>query len=124
MSEECVVMRSDRIEAYRFWWQAVQQYGCKLMDRTPRLESVRVEKKAIRRWIVAHRAKQTQRLANRMKAADCIAPRGEESAATNERMRRHGVVEGAVLCVLELAEIDEALVMSARREPRRRSKCV
>ena len=42
----------------------------------------------------------------------------------NERMGRHGVVEGAVLCVLELAEVDEALVMSARREQRRRSRCL
>ena len=69
-------------------------------------------------------AKQAQRLANRVKAADCVAPRGGESAAMNERMVRHGVVEGAVLCVLELAEVDEALVMSARLEPRRRSKCL
>jgi hypothetical protein len=69
-------------------------------------------------------AKQAQRLANRVKAADCVAPRGGESAATNERMGRHGVVEGAVLCVLELAEVDEALVMSARREQRRRSRCL
>jgi len=69
-------------------------------------------------------AKQAQRLANRVKAADCVAPRVGESAAMNERMGRHGVVEGAVLCVLELAEVDEALVMSARREPRRRSRCL
>jgi hypothetical protein len=69
-------------------------------------------------------AKQAQRLANRVKAADCVAPRGGESAAMNERMGRHGVVEGAVLCVLELAEVDEALVMSARREQRRRSRCL
>jgi hypothetical protein len=69
-------------------------------------------------------AKQAQRLATRVKAADCVAPRGGESAAMNERMGRHGVVEGAVLCVLELAEVDEALVMSARREQRRRSRCL
>ena len=37
-------------------------------------------------------AKQAQRLANRVKAADCVAPRGGESAAMNERMGRHGVV--------------------------------
>ena len=72
-------------------------------------------------------AKQAQRLANRVKAADCVAPRGEEAAAMNERMcgmARHGVVGGAALCVLELAEVDEALVMSARREPWRRCRCL
>ena len=45
---------SDRSEPCGFWWQAVQQYGCRLrmISRTPRLESVGVEKKAIRPWIV------------------------------------------------------------------------
>jgi hypothetical protein len=32
--------------------------------------------------------KQAQRLANRVKAADCVAPRGEKAAAINERMSR------------------------------------
>jgi hypothetical protein len=51
-----------------------------------------------------------------MKAADCVAPRGGESATMNERMVRHGVVEGAVLCVLELAEVDEREARAAAKK--------
>ena len=57
--------------------------------------------------------------------AGCDVQAALEACVTaKDAERRHGVVEGAVLCALELAEVDEALVVGARREPRRRSRCL
>ena len=84
-----------------------------LMDRTPRLEGVGVEQKAIRRMDCAKRA---QRLANRVKAADC------DASGCDERMLCPSGSVGrasALLLLLKLAEGDEikATLCQAKYEP-------
>ena len=83
----CEVGLDLDLELVNFGVKLCSSMAADCMDRTPRLESVGVEKKAIRRMDCA---KQAQRLANRVKAADCVAPRGVRAAAIDEHMARHG----------------------------------
>ena len=66
----CEVGLDLDLELVNFGVKLCSSMAADCMDRTPRLESVGVKKEAIRRMDCA---KQAQRLANRVKAADCDA---------------------------------------------------